>query len=132
MDYEQKYKEALSRARVVNPGTKDYNIVTTIFPELKKSDDERIRENAIQIIRYSMDGTDVALPLSIYKECIAWLEKQITKSKTDWSEKDETTLACLIGTLTWVTNNNYHCSEDIPKYMCWLENLKQRLNGETE
>ena len=76
MDYEQKYKEALSRARVVNPGTKDYNIVTTIFPELKKSDDERIRENAIQIIRYSMDRTDVALPLNIYKECINWLEKQ--------------------------------------------------------
>lgn len=43
-NYEQKYKKALEIAKVVNPGTKDYNIVTTIFPELKESNDERIKK----------------------------------------------------------------------------------------
>ena len=55
--------------------------------------------------------------------------KKIEQKPIKWSEEDETTLACLTGTLNWAANNNYHCPEYIPKYMRWLENLKQRLNG---
>lgn len=43
----------------------------------QQTDDERIIHNAIHIIRDSMNGVNVPLPLSIYKECIALLEKQV-------------------------------------------------------
>lgn len=129
-EFELKYKSALGTATTMYACAKESNdkeiiqSLELIFPELKESEDEKIRKYLIDVVNDYCKGSE-------HDGCIAWLEKQgeqITNSKTDWSEKDETTLACLIGTLTWVTNNNYHCSEDIPKYMCWLENLKQRLN----
>jgi len=75
MDYEQKYKEALSRAKVVNPGTKDYNIVTAIFPELKESNDERIRK---ELLDYLDKRRIVETPVDtkVKEEWISWLEKQ--------------------------------------------------------
>ena len=80
MDYEQKYKEALSRARVVNPGTKDYNIVTAIFPELKEDEDERIKKfisNELMCLR-AVECNSGGKDSDRYKEltsAIAWLEK---------------------------------------------------------
>lgn len=53
---------------------------------------------------------------SIYSH-IPFSEEDKWELVTSWSEEDENIFACLIGTLTWTTNNNYHCSEDIPKYM---------------
>ena len=47
-----------------------------MFPELAESEDGRIRENIINIIKDVMVGNVTPLPLSIYKESIAWLEKQ--------------------------------------------------------
>lgn len=79
MDYEQKYKEALSRAKEQLDGAKvfDYdnkqtahNIRTTvcnIFPELKESDDERISKEIERFLKQH-NGWN--------KEWIDWLEKQ--------------------------------------------------------
>ena len=51
MDYEKKYKEALERARELNEkvtgASYDY-----IFPELKESEDERMRNAAINACKY--------------------------------------------------------------------------------
>lgn len=80
MDYKKKYEEALERAKIelsadTTQGTK--NVLMTVFPELKESDDERIRKDCISIInawaeacRLEGDYCEVA-PI-----CIAWLEKQ--------------------------------------------------------
>lgn len=75
MDYEKKYKEAVNRAKamvkVANSQEEIYNSVITIFPELRESEDERIRKEILQSIRDNM--------VVIHKdECIAWLEKQGT------------------------------------------------------
>ena len=115
------------------PKENNANEETNVPIEYGKYIDECLNEASKHFFSEGEDTYSVADLFYAGVRCgQSWLKKQgeqITKSKTDWSEKDETTLACLIGTLTWVTNNNYHCSEDIPKYMCWLENLKQRLNG---
>ena len=81
MDYEKKYKEALEKARPFSehPLQEDSsNIVEYIFPELKKSEDERIRKWIIDDIRYNMNNEP--LNNSEYKKnaekAIAWLEKQ--------------------------------------------------------
>lgn len=95
MNYEQKYKEALSRAKIglqeCNLKDCDANVrravitlIHNLFPELKESEDERIRKELIEQIAYIIPNNDEvdnegnALPS--YQERIdkyrAWLEKQ--------------------------------------------------------
>ena len=53
MDYEKKYKQALSRAKSFElPEYK--NIMASIFPELKKSEDDKIREE-IKVVLANTD-----------------------------------------------------------------------------
>lgn len=89
MDYEQKYKEALERARVVNPGTKDYNIVTTIFPELKESEDERIKEEIIHLVKKSNEYGGYALHKDEADRMITWLEKQGEQSPVEELKQEQ-------------------------------------------
>ena len=73
MDYEKKYKEALERARQFSekPYLEDSKgIVDYIFPELKESEDERIRKEIISMFE-TLDR----------KDWIAWLEKQGDKDE---------------------------------------------------
>ena len=82
MNYEKKYKEALERAKQFSekPYLEDSaGIVEYIFPELKESEDDRIRKNIIATIHlyYGEPLDDEA------KEMIAWLEKQDIFSKKD-------------------------------------------------
>lgn len=111
MDYEKKYNEALERARAlwreaiekeyVNDYLKDYE---TIFPELRESEDERIRKDLIyDIVRLPMQGVLTHRPTSEY---IAYLEKQkepenvsastmapscweTKQMPADWTDKDK-------------------------------------------
>ena len=69
MDYEQKYKEALAKARQLceYPTSKPFvSDLQDLFTELKESEDERIRK---EIIDYIKTGT-------YKKDWITWLEKQ--------------------------------------------------------
>ena len=72
MDYEKKYKEALKRAkdmmsyREVRREDMEY-----LFPELKESEDERVRKSIIAIINNYVDNSNTFKP-----QMIAWLEKQ--------------------------------------------------------
>ena len=76
------YDEALERMKSWVRGerpecfTEAQKVAEFIFPELKESDDERIRKEIIQSIRDNM--------CVIHKDkCIAWLEKQGEKQKLD-------------------------------------------------
>ena len=80
MDYEKKYKEALSRAKELMSRcvhNSDYETIIyraedieSIFPELKESEDEKIKEDLIHTIWRG----------HYKKGIIAWLEKQGNKS----------------------------------------------------
>lgn len=79
--YEKKYKDALSRARQFSehPLQEDSsNIVEYIFPELKESEDERIRKRII----HALHG-DV-LDMEETNKAIAWLEKQGEQKPFDY------------------------------------------------
>lgn len=77
MDYKKKYEDALKRAKIVNSGTADYNIVTQIFPELKESEDDMIRNfisHELACLRATDEkGSDRYEELT---NAIAWLEMQ--------------------------------------------------------
>ena len=69
---EKKYEDALERARMeynadVTQGTK--NVLETIFPELKESEDDGIRKEIISALKWANHK-------GVYDKHIAWLEKQ--------------------------------------------------------
>ena len=79
MNYEQKYKEALEKARQFSerPLEEDSSsIVEYIFPELKESKDEKIRKLLIcgmNALKEQKTETFATIPID---DAIAWLEKQ--------------------------------------------------------
>ena len=83
MNYEKKYKEALEKAReLMDKGY--YVLIPEIFPELKKSEDESIKNEIIAFVVQSIHrcgGTPI--PQERENKWIAWLEKQSEKKPTD-------------------------------------------------
>lgn len=79
MDYEKAYKDALERAKrlykdavtlQLEQDIKDYE---TIFPELKESEDEKIRK---ELLTWLQNTEGQVLPMDRYNAALAWLEKQ--------------------------------------------------------
>ena len=77
MDYEKKYKEALERAKSLYGNCPVYSerskTASIIFPELKESEDERVRKNCIHFLELQKQHHAATFEI---EECIAWLEKQ--------------------------------------------------------
>ena len=71
-NYGQKYYEALERARKLQENSNGMILkkwLWNIFPELKESEDERIRKEIISALKYANHK-------GVYDKHIAWLEKQ--------------------------------------------------------
>ena len=79
------YDEALERAQKATRAGSDVamDIVQYIFPDLKESEDERIRKMCITAVNIAA-SSDGGLLHSEASECLAWLEEQ----------KDKNCLAC--------------------------------------
>lgn len=79
MDYEKLYNEALKRAKgICNvPDQDDITIARMeyLFPELKESEDERIRKDIIVLVKDWWDRVNKD-NISTKEQMIAWLEKQ--------------------------------------------------------
>lgn len=75
MDYEKKYKEALALARSYYDKDSMNAFLDTIFPELRESEDERIRKEIIDYLN-SRVATAEETELLYFKRWIAYLEKQ--------------------------------------------------------
>lgn len=93
MDYEKKYKDALERARELVGKwvgkNKDFYIedYSYIFPELKESEDERIRKAIFKSLS-KKDARDVLLANGIQvSDALSWLEKQSEQKPIDYNEE---------------------------------------------
>lgn len=81
MDYKNKYKDALERARKLYEQGTITESLNYVFPELKESEDERIRKTLIENFKWFCGdypettkwGKDGDL---LVKDIITWLEKQ--------------------------------------------------------
>ncbi len=71
MDYEKKYKEALDRAKSMYESSDEAELAAYIFPELRESEDERIRKALIEGVRQIRCKGDVT-----QEQMLAYLEKQ--------------------------------------------------------
>ena len=86
MNYEEKYKEALERAKdnynaadSANINVNSFkNTLIALFPELKEYQDERIKKNIIKTVE--LYGPKTGDP-KLYHDMISWLEKQGKKEK---------------------------------------------------
>ena len=83
MNYEEKYKEALERAKaLIETNTSDalfhLKDIESIFPELKESEDERIRKWCISHFKAAVLVTKNNAEYKEYlnNKVIPWLEKQ--------------------------------------------------------
>ena len=91
MDYEQKYKEALERAKEWMAGKYGHYVSDTpqeiaefIFPELKESEDDRIRKELTDYIKSKFENSCSPTPSkNILGNWIAWLEKQGEQKPVD-------------------------------------------------
>ena len=83
IDYEKKYNEAMERARSMYESKDDAELAAFIFPELRESEDERIRKFLIKLVN---DGF-THFPDSLSKiDVLDYLEKQ---KESTWTEEDE-------------------------------------------
>lgn len=149
MDDENKYNDALEKlqeALAPKDGCEISGLtracIEEIFPELKESEDERIKRNIIAALKgegyYDCDLTN---------ECIAWLEKQGEKpqgksaleaskeKKIDnankveqssaWSEEDDYNVQCLVAKVTSdIQNGNVGRNQEL---IDWLKSIKDRV-----
>ena len=87
-EFEKKYKEALGWMRDVYPtltGAAKED-AEHFFPELKDSEDERIRKDLISFLIDMKDGDVGCFPSqSLYQRWIAWLEKRKEQKPAEWS-----------------------------------------------
>lgn len=72
------YDEALDRAKVMHEEGMMTERLEYLFPELKESEDEKIRKELIDAIQSLWDNDALPMPLSLKRKdaWIAWLERQ--------------------------------------------------------
>lgn len=118
MDYEQKYKEALEKAKKLHGKSCINNVLEDLFPELQENEDERIRKWCIShfnaCINVIKDNDEYKEYLS--NKVIAWLEKQgekklIENVETKFCEGDKVVSnqdgkVYTVGTAYWVNGDN--------------------------
>lgn len=98
MKYEQKYKEALERARKLYERGTITESLGHVFPELKESEEERIRKGLIKYFK-NFDSESLYTVGLNEEEILVWLEKQGTvikdtismdvNSETEWDDIDK-------------------------------------------
>ena len=140
----KRYDEALERARKCLDEKRDTCFVRpdVIFPELKESEDERIRKELITHFRNTKCVTEEGAKM--IAKWIAWLEKQGKKKNVDaeslskvilashgdpfkkpkWSEEDDERFRDIIGAIHSVA---YQTTKDEEARIEWLKSIKRRM-----
>lgn len=142
MDYKEKYEQALSKARQFSehPLQEDSaGIVEYIFPELKESEDERIRKELITWLQ-NIEGQ--VLPIDRYNAALSWIEKQGEQKPAEWSEEDDGFLNLLFAIFTNEHPNGVFSTDNITVFkgncvtsnriIAWLKSIKNRVQPKQE
>lgn len=131
MDYENLYKEAVSKIKSILADKKKQGLtnclfegdLNEIFTELKESEDERIRNELIKLMK-QMSNTIVENYTTIeISTFVAWLEKQ-GEQKSDWSEYDKVVIDAIYNTLKH--SNVTKCGVEVTVMLLWLEKLEKQ------
>ena len=133
-DYKQKYEQAFEKAKEVY-NRKDATdggklILESMFPDLKESNDEKIRKGLIQHLKELSKVKDLShTPIKFkqyYDVWISWLEKQC-EQKLAWSEEDEKILNLSLENLIELKNRFGEKYGKVGDCIHWFESLKERM-----
>ena len=137
MDYEKKYKDALQRAKHAldchNQGmvSTDVSLITSMFPELKESEDERIRKELIFYLGDMPEDTELRNGVT-NRDVLAWLEKHKPEKdqpriiiSAEAKELDEKALK----NMSMDEANNVLNKDEKAKWIELHDNIVFRLNG---
>lgn len=121
------YDKAIEKAKM-SYHTGDYDkdtleMLEIIFPELKESEDEKIRKELITHCRNTRCVTEEGAER--IAKWIAWLEKQ-DKNKSAWSEEDKDHLIGITQTINGAIKHNVISKKTGDMQVDWLKTLKQR------
>lgn len=99
MDFKKAYEDALERAKGIyneNPSSSTAKFVCgQIFPELKESEDERIRKEIINYLSNELHNVKQLTPrTNEFEDWIAYLEKQKEQNPAEWSDAERKKLYC--------------------------------------
>lgn len=125
--YEQRYKEIIEKIKEAKESMGGYtfsSVVDKIIPELKESEDDKIRKGLLKIFREAQPTNNWG-GLST-KDIIAWLEKQ--GEKKSWSEEDERIKTTIIKLLGFVRDTYHQYSDECNESIDWL---KKQSNKDT-
>ena len=129
-NYEQKYKEALKRAKMhynTTDSVADAELLELVFPELKESEDERTRKELISFLEICQDTRLVGNRKR--EKWIAWLEKKTG----EWNGNDETPMKKILAALDFQKFRDGATGQIVEPYKEeteWLKSIKKRLGGE--
>lgn len=119
------YDELLIKAKQIYNKENDVLIIHTIedlFPEVKESEDEKIRKwiiNEIKIKHHNLDKENV----DFVDKALAWLEKQ-GEQKPTWTDYDRTMAFTLLRDIDQMT---YISKEGKNERLEWLNSLDDRF-----
>ena len=136
MNYEKAYDEALERARKfydANTNEGYRKIFEEIFPQLKESEDEKIRKELVSLVLNAMGREKDSFSDDKYDSMLAWLEKH-----AEWTDEDEDELQRVINCvkgygivaekLCQYDKEREHIDKSVIDYhVTWLKSLKERL-----
>ena len=122
----QRYDEALKRAKntiEVNQTIPDIvECVESLFPELKESEDERIRKEIVSAI--NIYCSEYHRGTKVRNDMLAWLEKQGGQKPAEWSEEDKVILNNIIWGVHMKSIKPLDEMEDRSKYKKYEDFLK--------
>lgn len=123
-----KYQEALERARELheagNALTKSQ--MEIVFPELKESEDERIRKELVYFIQKEKEYMESKVKpensprLMFFMDALAYLERQNEQKPAEWSEEDDKMLNAIIDDIHCGTDFNAEVMHEANEREKWL------------
>jgi hypothetical protein len=122
------YDEALEKAKIwqehlYDVNDKDYaDELNYIFPELKESEDERVRNKLIEFFKGYFPDEEWWGNIT-QEDIIAYLEKQGEQKPAEWSEEDEKISSAIIKRLS----GSDALSVSLSSAISWVGNIKDRV-----
>lgn len=124
-DYEKLYKQALDRAKEWKSGLagsdsmKPSDCIDDLFPELKVSKDERIRQAIVEHFKKLKEDSWIKIQIP---EILSWLEKQ---KEREWTSEEQQMLDNIDESLfMFESGRNAAVKEQIEEERAWLKSLK--------
>lgn len=138
MDYKTFNKGCLEEAkRLYKTANADQRyVLEKLFPELRETEDEKIRKNLINFLdavwHLGKNANFDEYSKADCAEWISWLEKQ-TEQKSAWSEDDERMLHTIIADFKgFIRDNTSTLESHFNECIDWLKSIKSRISLKQE